>query len=138
MLTLKISNGDTHEFSKNEISHELWDDGEGHTEDSQQEVADAQVQQEHVGHSPHPLVLDQSQNHQPVPYYTKYKDDRIQSNPYVPVLVKSRVSTHGSIVAREYTIIEDVIQCRKRQVLGGHCTEVKPNEILEAKQTNQG
>lgn len=101
MLTLKISNGDTHELSKNEISHELWDDGEGHTKDGQQEVADAQVQQEHVGHSPHPLVLDQSQNHQPVPYYTKYKDDRIQSNPYVPVLVKSRVSTHGSIVARE-------------------------------------
>lgn len=122
MLTLKISNGDTHEFSKNEISHELWNDGEGHTEDGQEQVADAQVQQEHVGHSPHPLVLDQSQNHQPVTYYTQYKDDRIQSNPYVPILVKFRMPTHCSVVPREYTIIEYVFQCRKRHILGRHGT----------------
>lgn len=107
---MKIANGHTHDFSKNEFPHELWNDGEGHTEDGQEKVTDAQVQQEHVGDGPHSVVLDQSQDDQSIAHHTEYKDQGIQRYPNVPVLVKLRVAPHGSVVAGGYAIIDKICQ----------------------------
>ena len=65
-LTLEISNHDTHHCTEDEILQEHWNECERHAEHGQQEVADGEIQQKHVGHGAHPLVLDQRDDDQDI------------------------------------------------------------------------
>lgn len=76
-LTLKVSRQVTHGRPKHERPHQHWNDVKRHTEHSQEEVAEGQVQQEHVGHGPHPLVLDQGGNDKDIAQEGQNKDDGV-------------------------------------------------------------
>ena len=79
-LTLQISNQNAHNLSEDEVFHEERDEGEGHTEHCQKKVAQRQVQEEHVGHRAHLLVLDYRHDHQDVAYQRQQENDHVEGD----------------------------------------------------------
>jgi len=92
-LTLHVTDEDTHRLAKDEVPQQRWDERERHTEDSQQKVADSQIQQEQVGNGPHTTVERQCRNDQRVAGYRQYEDDRVEQYARVSVVRERRAST---------------------------------------------
>lgn len=82
LLTHKIRGHFTHAFAEDEVLHDVWDESEGHTEETQHEITDSQREQEQIGDCPHPPVPHEHGNDQTVPDETHQKDDDIQRNPH--------------------------------------------------------
>ncbi len=66
-LTLEVGYQLAHDLAEHEVAQERSHERERHAHDAQQKVAECQVQEEHVRHCPHSLVLDQRQDDQEVP-----------------------------------------------------------------------
>lgn len=75
---MQIANHDADDVAEDEGLHHHGHEREGHAEDGQQQVADRQVQQVHVGDGPHLLVSNQRQDHQAVARHRQKKNDRVR------------------------------------------------------------
>ncbi len=63
-LTLHVSYEHTHRSTEYKILQERRYESERHAEHGEQQVADAQIEKEHVRDGAHPSVLNQSDDHQ--------------------------------------------------------------------------
>lgn len=79
-LTLSKSQKNTDDGAEYKALHQHGYKREGHTEHSQQQVTDGQVQQEHVGHRPHLLMPDQGQNDQGVSGHGQQEDQPVRDD----------------------------------------------------------
>jgi len=84
--TLHVADEYAHGLAEDEVLQQCRDEGERHTEDGQQQVADGEVQQEQVGDGPHAAVVRQCRDHQRVAGDRQHEDDRIQEHSRVSVV----------------------------------------------------
>ena len=74
---MQISNHDADDVAEDECLHHHGHECEGHAEDGQQQVADGQVEQVHVGDGSHLFVPHKCQDHQTVSRNRQEEDNRI-------------------------------------------------------------
>lgn len=68
--------------AKNEILHEVGDEGERHAEEAEHQVAHGQRQQEEIGDGAHPPVPHQHGNDKAVAEDAEEEDDAIEDDPH--------------------------------------------------------
>ncbi len=80
-LTHEVRGHFAHAGAEDEVPHEVWDECEGHAEDTQRQITDGQRQQEQVRDRPHAPVPHQNRDDQAVSYEAQEKDEHIQHDP---------------------------------------------------------
>ena len=81
-LTHEVGDHFTHGGSEDEVLQQVWDEREGHAEDSQHQVTYCQRQQEGVSDRAHALIDRQDHNDQKVAKDAEQEDERVKQDPH--------------------------------------------------------
>lgn len=100
------STGLTHEVhghladarAEHKVLHEVGDEGEGHAEEAEHQVAGGQGEQEQVGDGAHAAVPDQHSDDQAVTQHTDQEDEAIEEDTYRLIQIYSGEREMVSII----------------------------------------
>lgn len=81
-LTHEIHDQFAYSSAKDEIPHQVGDEGEGDADQGDHQVADGQRQQEEVGDGPHAPVPHQHCDDETVAQDTEEEDEAVQDDPH--------------------------------------------------------